>query len=61
MANNRTEVLKRYNEKASKYYSLKFHREKDKDIIDKLDSQQSKLAYIKQIIREDINREKEKQ
>ena len=60
MATNKTESYKKYNDKASKFYSLKFHKEKDNDIIEQLEKQPSKLAYIKQLIREDINREQEK-
>lgn len=58
---NRAAYYKQYNENKSKFYSLKFNIEKDSDIIKQLEKQPSRLAYIKQIIREDINREKEKQ
>ena len=54
---NRTTYYKQYNEKKSKFYSLKFNIEKDSDIIEQLEKQPSKLAYIKQLIREDINRQ----
>ena len=57
MSTNKTESYKKYNDKASKFYSLKFHKEKDQDIIDQLEKQPSKLAYIKHLIREDINRQ----
>ena len=57
---NRKEYYKQYNENNSKFYSLKFNIEKDLDIIEQLEKQSSKLAYIKQLIREDINRKKEK-
>ena len=54
---NRTAYYKQYNENKSKFYSLKFNIEKDSDIIEQLEKQPSKLAYIKQLIREDINRQ----
>lgn len=37
---------------------IKLHKTKDKDIIDKLESVESKQGYIKKLIREDIVNDK---
>ena len=46
----------RYNAKASSRYSLKLNRATDADLIAKLDSVPSVNGYIRQLIREDIER-----
>lgn len=48
----------RYNAKASSRYSLKLNRATDADLIAKLDSVSSVNGYIRQLIREDIERER---
>lgn len=48
----------RYNAKSSKRYALKFNVKTDADLIAKLDSVPSVNGYIRQLIREDIERER---
>lgn len=48
----------RYNAKASSRYSLKLNRATDADLIAKLDSVPSVNGYIRQLIRENIERER---
>jgi hypothetical protein len=48
----------RYDAKTAVRLGLKFHKDKDADILEKLDSVDGKQAYIKQLIRNDIHREK---
>lgn len=48
----------RYNAKSSKRYALKFNVKTDADLIAKLDSVSSVNGYIRQLIREDIERER---
>lgn len=43
-------------QKNAKSYTLKLSRNKDKDIIEQLELQQNRQAYIKALIREDIKR-----
>lgn len=58
MAQSRTEIQARYDEKNCKRYSIKVHNENDADIIAKLSSVPSIQGYIKQLIRHDIEKEK---
>ena len=46
----------RWAEKNAKKYLLKFYYTKDAEIIEKLESVDSKLEYIRRLIREDIAR-----
>ncbi|MGI5873555.1 MAG: hypothetical protein ACOX8R_02700 [Bacillota bacterium] len=48
----------RYDAKNSKRMSLKFNLKTDKDILDKLESVDSKQGYIKRLIRADLEGEK---
>lgn len=50
------EHQKRYVEKAVKQYSLPLNKATDADIIDRLDSVENRLGYIKSLIRDDIAR-----
>ena len=43
-------------QKNAKGYTLKLSRNKDKDIIEQLERQPNRQAYIKALIREDIKR-----
>lgn len=54
MALTRAEISARYDAKNSKTYSFKFNRKYDSDIIDRLDQQEKKQQYIKNLIRDDI-------
>lgn len=56
MADSRTVIQARYDASHRKTYSLKFHLEYDKDVINKLDSVESKNDYIRTLIRNDITR-----
>ena len=57
MAQSRTEISKRYDDHASKRFSLKMHVVTDADIISKLQSVDSIQGYIKQLIRQDIEKD----
>ena len=46
----------RYDAKTAKYFSLKLNRNTDKDIIEHLEGQQSIQGYLKQLIREDMQK-----
>lgn len=59
MSRPSNEVINKSRKKIYKRQQIQFHREYDKDCIDKLESVPSKPAYIKQLIRDDIKREEE--
>jgi len=48
----------KYNAKATKTILIRLNLEKDKDIIDHLAEQKSMMGYIKQLVREDMDRQK---
>lgn len=50
---------KKYNQENSKYYSLKFNRKTDADIIEHLQTVPSVQGYIKDLIRADIGQPQE--
>lgn len=52
----RMEWIKEYNAEWMQQVCLKLHRKYDMDIIEHLSEQQSKNGYLKQLIREDIER-----
>ena len=52
----KTEIERKSHLKTCKTYSLSFHKEKDKAIIDCLDSQTSKNGYIRRLILEDLKK-----
>lgn len=56
MAKNATIIKNRYNKTHMKQYLLKYHLVNDADIIEKLDSVPSKQGYVRNLIREDIDR-----
>lgn len=47
-------AVAKYDKSNIKGLYIKLHKEKDSDIIQKLDTVKSKQGYIKQLIREDI-------
>ena len=47
-------AVAKYDKSNIKGLYIKLHKEKDADIIQKLDTVKSKQGYIKQLIREDI-------
>ena len=47
-------AVAKYDKANIKGLYIKLHKEKDADIIQKLDTVKSKQGYIKQLIREDI-------
>lgn len=61
MAFSRTEIQARYDSKNRKSFAIKLNYNYDMDIIEKLDAVESMNGYIKQLIRDDIEREKAKQ
>ena len=54
------EASKRYDKKNTIGLGLKFMKNTEADIIERLQQQDSKAGYIKRLIREDIEREKQK-
>ena len=61
MATNRSIIQARYDEKNTRMFSLKFNLKTDADIIEKMDSVKSRNDYIRQLIREDLNRTKQQE
>lgn len=56
MSEAQKRALKRYYEKtkdAHRSVLLRFHREKDADVLAKLDSVPSKVGYIRELVRND--------
>ena len=58
MAKNTTIIQARYDKTHIKPYYFKFHIVNDADVIDKLSKVDSRQDYIRQLIREDLNRNK---
>lgn len=56
---DKLEYNKKYNKTFEKVISLHFSAEADKDIIDKINSAPSKVGYIRELVRADIEREKQ--
>lgn len=52
--NTKSENQARYDLKNTKRYGFKFNLNTDRDIIDKLDSVENKQAYIKELIKKDL-------
>lgn len=50
-----------YAKKMTKYVNIALNKKTDADIIEKLDSVDSKMGYIKKLIREDIENAKKEQ
>ena len=59
MPKKQTLYQKKYDKANSKFISLKLNLKYDADILEKLDSVESKQGYIKQLIREDIKKKNE--
>ena len=57
--NKQSERQARYDARTARRYSLKLHKENDKDIIRKLDSVDSIQGYIKHLIRADVGSDPE--
>lgn len=49
-------AVRKYDQQNTIQYHLKLNLNTDKDIIDKLNSVESKQGYIKELIRQDIKR-----
>jgi hypothetical protein len=56
MAKKATITKARYDKKTMKQFLLKYHIRNDADIIEKLESVESRQGYIRTLIREDIAR-----
>ena len=56
MAKKSTISKAKYDKTHMKHYLLKFHLANDADIIEKLNSMESKQGYIRQLIRDDIKK-----
>lgn len=50
----------KYDAKTARYYSLKLNMNTDQELIKRLEQQESVQAYIKRLIREDIERTAQK-
>ncbi len=51
-------AIRKYQQANTKAYQLKVNIKYDQDIINKLDSVENKQGYIKELIRQDINKDK---
>ena len=60
MGNKRTETQAKYDAKNAARYTLKFNRKTDPEIIAKLETVESVNAYIKGLIKNDIQKQEEK-
>lgn len=58
MATKKSMRSMRYDAKSARHYSLKLNNATDADLIARLDSVSSVNGYIRQLIREDIERER---
>lgn len=58
MATKKSMRSMRYDAKSARHYSLKLNNATDADLIAKLDSMPSVNGYIRQLIRENIERER---
>jgi len=54
MANNHTISQRKYDAANCKFYTMKFNRNTDADVIDKLDTVPSRQDYIRQLVRKDL-------
>ena len=50
----RRKYLRDYIQEKYKVIHLSFHKEKDKDILDFLESKGNKIAYVRKLIEEDV-------
>lgn len=55
MPNNHTVAQRKYDAVNCKFYTMKFNRKTDADVIEKLDSVPGRQDYIRQLIRKDLN------
>jgi hypothetical protein len=53
---NKKRYISEYNKKEYMNMSLSISKTRERDIIEKLNSQPSRASYIKRLIREDINK-----
>lgn len=53
---NYIQSINKYNKEKMKLYSVRFHKENQRDIIEHLDNQPNKAGYIARLIREDMER-----
>lgn len=61
MPTKHTIAQMKYDKENRRTYGFRLHNTLDRDIIEKLSSVPSMQGYIKQLIRDDINRENEKE
>lgn len=54
MANNHTVSQRKYDAANCKFYTLKFNKKTDADVIAKLDSVPSRQNYLRQLVRNDM-------
>ena len=51
----------KYDAKTARYFSLKLNGNTDRELIEKLEAQESIQAYIKDLIRKDIEKDRKKE
>jgi hypothetical protein len=56
---NKLKYIKEYGKLHSRQVYVQLNKEKDKDVLEFLETQPSKANYIRQLIRQDIQRRKE--
>lgn len=54
MANSHTVAQRKYDAANCKFYTMKFNKKTDADVIAKLDSVPSRQDYIRQLVRKDL-------
>lgn len=54
MANSHTVAQRKYDSANCKFYTMKFNKNTDADVIARLDSVPSRQDYIRQLVRKDI-------
>lgn len=54
MANNHTVAQRKYDSSNCRFYTMKFNKNTDADVIARLDSVPSRQDYVRQLVRKDI-------
>lgn len=56
MAKTNWKTIQKWQQKAMRTFSFRFHKEYQADIIKKLDAQENKTGYVAKLIEEDIKK-----
>lgn len=54
IASKRNQAVSKYKKKTYKFYQLRLRKDTEKDIIDKIESQEQKNAYIISCLKKDL-------